>query len=162
MIVIRKLDEDRWKEYRDLRLEALNKEPIAFGSSFDEDKNISEEEWRKRMENALFALSKDKLIGMIVSVQNNKIKTKHVANIFSFYVVSEYRGQGVGKKLINSVLTQIQKSKEVVKVKLSVNFEQKAAIKLYQNFGFKIVGQLKKELYVECRFYDELIMEKLL
>ena len=34
MIVVKKLEEDRWKEYRDLRLEALIKEPIAFGSSY--------------------------------------------------------------------------------------------------------------------------------
>jgi len=162
MIAVKKLEEDRWKEYRDLRLEALQKEPIAFGSSYDEEKNISEEEWRKRIENALFALSEDKLIGMIVYIRDNKIKTKHIGNIFGVYVTREYRGQGVGKKLMDSVLTQIQKSKDVVKIKLSVNPEQKAAVKLYQNYGFKIVGQLKKELYVEGKFYDELIMEKLL
>lgn len=162
MIAVKKLEEDRWKEYRDLRLEALKKEPIAFGSSFDEEKNISEEEWKRRVGNALFALSEDKLVGMIVYVQGNKIKTKHIANIYGVYVTEEYRGQGVGRKLIDSVLEEIKKSKDVVKINLTVNPEQKAAVKLYQNSGFKIVGQLKKEFLVVGRFYDELIMEKLL
>ena len=162
MIVVKKLKEDRWKEYRNLLLEALNKEPTAFGSSYDEEKNLSENEWRKRIRNTLFALSKNKLIGMVVYTYNTKIKTKHVANIFGIYVTKECRGQGVGMKLIDNVLTEIQKSKDVVKIKLTVNPKQKAAVKLYKKYGFKIVGRLKKELHVDGRFYDDWIMEKLL
>jgi RimJ/RimL family protein N-acetyltransferase len=41
-----------------------------------------------------------------------------------------------------------------------VNPKQKAAVKLYEKCGFKTVGVLKKELYVNGKFYDELIMEK--
>jgi RimJ/RimL family protein N-acetyltransferase len=163
MIVIKKLEEDGWKEYRDLRLQALKREPTAFGSSYDEEKDITEEQWRKRtIGNALFALSKDKLIGMIGYFRVNRTKLRHIANIFGFYVSREYRGQGVGKKLIDSVLIQIKKSEDIVKIKLAVNPEQKAAVKLYQSFGFKVVGQLKNELYIKGKFYDELIMEKLL
>ena len=42
MLVITKLEENRWKEYRDLRLEALKREPIAFAPSYDEEKSITE------------------------------------------------------------------------------------------------------------------------
>jgi len=161
-IKIKKLNKNRWKDYRDLRLEALKKEQIAFGSSYNEEKNISEEEWKKRIKNVLFAFSKDKPIGMIVYIRESKIKTKHTANIFGVYVTREYRGQGVGKKLVDSALARIRKSKGVLKIKLTVNPKQKAALKLYQNYGFKIVGKLKKELYIGGRFYDELIMEKIL
>jgi ribosomal protein S18 acetylase RimI-like enzyme len=162
MTVVEKLGEDRWREYRDFRLEALKKEPLAFGSSYNEEKSLSEEEWRKRIKNVVFARSKDELIGMIVYVRNNKVKTGHITNIYGVYVVKEYRGQGVGKKLMDSVLEQIQKSGDVVKISLTVNPEQKAAVKLYQNYGFEVVGHLKKEIFVDGRFYDELIMEKLL
>ena len=68
----------------------------------------------------------------------------------------------MGTKLIDSVLTQIQKSDDIVKIKLTVNPEQNVVVKVYQNCGFKIVGQLKKELDFEGRFYDELIMDKFL
>ncbi len=161
-IKIKKLNKNRWKDYRDLRLEALKKEPTAFGSSYDEEKNLSGEEWKKRIKNVLFALSKDKLIGMIVYIRENKIKTKHTANIFGVYVAREYRGYWVGKKLIDSVLVRTRKSKGVLKIKLTVNPKQKAALKLYQNCGFKIVGKMKKELYIGGKFYDELMMEKVL
>ena len=40
--------------------------------------------------------------------------------------------------------------------------KQEAAVSLYQKYGFKTVGRLTKELRLEGRYYDELIMEKLL
>jgi predicted GNAT family acetyltransferase len=63
----------------------------------------------------LFALSEDKAIGMIVYVFNDRIKTKHIANIFGVYVKIDYRGKGIGRKLLDQVLLQIQKNKEIVK-----------------------------------------------
>lgn len=162
MVVIKKLEEDRWAESRDLRLDALRKEPIAFGSSYEEEKRLSEGDWRERMKNALFAISEDRPIGMIALVREKKTKARHIANIYGMYVNEKYRGLGIGRKLMDSALKQIRRNKEVVKVKLTVNPKQKAAVKLYLNCGFKVVGRSKKELRVEGRFYDDLIMEKML
>ena len=47
-------------------------------------------------------------------------------------------------------------------IKLCVIPEQRAAVKLYEKYGFELVGRLKKELKFDDKFYDELIMEKLL
>jgi len=99
---------------------------------------------------------------MIVYIIGNKIKTKHIATIFGVYVKKEYRNQSIGKKLIESVLNIIQENKNVSKIKLTVSPEQIAAVKLYEKYGFAVVGRLKKELKVDGKFYDELIMEKLL
>jgi ribosomal protein S18 acetylase RimI-like enzyme len=162
MIEVKKLPPDRWKEFRELRLEALQNDPLAFGSSYEEEKNLTEDEWKRRIKNTLLALANDTLVGMIVYIIDNKIKTKHIANIFGVYVKKEYRGQGVGKKLIESALKIIQKNSNVSKIKLTVNPEQKAAVKLYETFGFELVGRLKKELKINDKFYDELIMERLL
>lgn len=38
------MKEASWEECRDLRLEALKEEPIAFGSSFEEENTLSETE----------------------------------------------------------------------------------------------------------------------
>ncbi len=162
MIAIKKLDAERWKDCRDLRLEALKGNPTAFGSSFEEESTFAEAEWRKRIKNAIFALSHDKPIGMIVYIFSSRVKTKHIANIFGVYVKINFRGQGVGRKLIESALSEIQKNKLIHKIKLTVNPEQTAAVRLYEQYGFKIVGKLEKELKVGNSFFDELIMEKLL
>ena len=114
MIEVKKLPPDRWKDYQNLRLEALKSDPIAFGSSYEEEKELTEDEWRRRTNNALFALSNDKPVGMIVYISNIKIKTKHIANIFWIYVKHEYRNQGIGKRLIESAITAIQENRNVI------------------------------------------------
>jgi ribosomal protein S18 acetylase RimI-like enzyme len=162
MIEVKTISEERWQDYRDLRLEALKKDPLAFGSSWEEETGLSEAVWRRRIKNTFFALDQDKLVGTIVWVQETMIKAKHVANIYGVYVAEEYRGWGVGKKLMDAALAHAKESDGVIKVKLAVNPTQKAAVKLYQSYGFKIAGKVKKELYIDGRFYDELIMEKML
>ena len=160
MIEIKKLASSRWKDYRALRLEALKNDPIAFGSSYNEEIKLSNNEWKRRIKNSLFALLNDKPIGTIVYIFENKTKTKHIANIYGVYVKKEYRGQGVGKKLVESAISLIKKNKNIIKINLNVNPKQKAAVKLYKKYGFKTIGVLKKDLYVNGKFYDELIMEK--
>jgi ribosomal protein S18 acetylase RimI-like enzyme len=160
MIAVKKLDEVRWKDYRDLRLDALSKDPCAFGSSHGEERDLPEEEWRRRIHNALFAMSGGKPVGMIVFVHEKKEKAKHIANIFGVYVKKEFRGQGIGKMLIGEALTEILKDRDVKKIRLTVNAENKVAIGLYEDAGFNSVGTMKDELQVEGKFYDELMMEK--
>ncbi len=98
----------------------------------------------------------------MVYSQNSNAKSKHIANIFGVYVKKEYRGQGIGKKLIENVLASVQNGQSIIKIRLTVNPEQKVAFNLYRSHGFKVVGELKQELCVANKFYDELIMEKFL
>ena len=159
MVEISKLPKSRWKEYRDLCLEALKTEPAAFGSSYEEEKNLSESEWKGRLENVLFAMHNDKPVGMIVFVFMKQHKLKHVANIYATFVLKKWRGKGIGEQLMDSALHFIKKNKCIIKINLNVNPKQKEALKVYQKFGFKHVGTLKKDLCVKSKFYDEWIME---
>jgi ribosomal protein S18 acetylase RimI-like enzyme len=136
MIEVKRLPEDRWREFRDLRFEALTRDPLAFGSSYEEDRALSEEEWKRRMKSGLFALLNDNPVGMIAYVFENKLKTKHVANIYGVYVKKEYRGQGIGKKLVESTILQIKKNKTIVEIKPKVNPEQRTTLHLYEKYGF--------------------------
>ena len=162
MIKIEKLGADRWQDYRDLRLEALQSEPLAYASSYEEEKSYPEAVWRDRINNALFAIENDKPVGMAVVFRNTLTKTNHVCEIYAVYVRREYRGQGIGKKMIEAALAEIQNLKGVTKVKIGVNPAQKAAGHIYRKYGFKAVGQLKKEMHIDGKFYDEVWMEKLL
>ena len=162
MVEINKLDEIRWRDFRDLRLDALISDPTAFGSSYEEEAIMTEDEWKRRIKNVLFAMINDKLVGMIVFIFNNKIKTKHVANLYGVYVKKEYRRQGIGMNLLESALKVIELNGNISKIRLSVNPEQRAAVKLYEKYGFETVGKLLREYNIDNKFYDELIMEKLL
>ncbi len=162
MIEIKNLPITRWKEYKNLRLEALKSDPLAFGSSYPEEKKLKEEEWKRRIVNTVFALSNDKLIGMVGYVFRKRTKLKHVADIFGVYVNNKYRGQGIGRELLKAAISTISKNKKIIKIELSANTEQKAAIKLYEKNGFTIAGKLTKEFKVNGKFFDEVIMEKLI
>ena len=161
-VEIKRLCEDRWQDYRALRLDALREASIAFGSSYEEERLKPEDKWKERMPNALFAVAGDAPVGIIVLVFNQRAKTRHIAEIFSFYVKQEYRGQGIGKMLMEAALAEIKAQKDVIKVRLSVNPERESARRMYRKFGFKKTGLLKKELLVGGRFYDEIMMEKFL
>lgn len=114
------------------------------------------------MKNALYALSQGEPVGTVTYVFGDKIKARHIARIFAVYVDPAYRGKGIGKRLLKRALELIQANKKIVKVQLMVNCEQRAALNLYKSVGFNAVGLLKKETKVRGRFYDELIMEKML
>ena len=157
------LPEERWREARDLRLRGLQTDSIAFGSAHEEEEKLPEAEWRRRTYNMLVALSNDnKLIGTITYILGDRVKTRHIAHIYGVYVTSEFRGKGIGRKLLESALERISKNEGIVKVQLTVNTKQDAAVKLYTDFDFVIVGRLAKELKVGDEYYDELVMEKML
>jgi RimJ/RimL family protein N-acetyltransferase len=160
MITIEKFIEDRWQDYRDLRLESLKNEPIAFSSSYEEEQLTPENIWRERIKNIWFVIEDDKPIGLAGIFRNNRLKTNHVCEMFGVYVRKEYRGKGVGKRLIETVLTEIQNLKGIKIINVGVNPTQKAAKHLYNQYGFKTVAHFKNWMCVNGKFYDALIMEK--
>lgn len=169
-IKIIKLPVERWEEYKNLRLEALKQEPQAFSSSYEDDVLMSDEQWQSKLANYSdgktgIILAAD-LNGELVGIMNSRIeqsrKMGHVAFIHGVYVKPEFRGKGIGKKLLEEILQWIEGHREIVKINLDVTTEQEAAIALYKSVGFEIVGHLKKEYLIKDKFYDVYEMEKYL
>lgn len=163
---IYKLTSVDWEKYKNLRLEALLKNPEAFGSSYEEDIKRSDEDWKKKMESTtshiFVARDGEEYIGMAAAYQEQGKKISHIAYVWGVYVRESYRGQKISKKLMQAVLDEIQKNSEIRKINLNVNTKQIAALKLYESFGFQIAGTLHKELNVNGEYFDEYLMEKLL
>ena len=163
---IRKLNSGDWEIYKELRLEALQKDAEAFGSSYEESLKKTNEEWKKPLENQknniMVAFYGDKVIGMVGANQESGQKTKHVAYVWGVYVNADHRGQGVAKKIMKTLLDEIMKNKEIEKINLNVNTTQNGAISLYEKLGFEIVGTLHKELKIGDKYFDEYMMEKFL
>jgi ribosomal protein S18 acetylase RimI-like enzyme len=160
MITVTRLDESRWAEYRDLRLEALKNDSPAYGSSYEEELPYQEADWRRRMRSVLFALDDDVPVGTIVCGRNSRLKTSHICGIYGVYITKSHRGRGIGNKLMDAALAEIRKMPGVVKIELAVNPAQKAARRLYRKYGFKVTGRVTKAIRVDGVFYDELMMEK--
>lgn len=160
-ITIGNLPEDEWKRLKEIRLEALKTDPIAFGSSYEEEKERPESYWRSRIPGAIVAFDGEKVVGLMSYKDEDRLKTKHKSGIYAVYVSPEYRGKGVGKKLLTEALNRIKTNINIIKINLTVNPLQTSAVKLYESFGFKAVGTLSKELLIDGIYYDETLMELL-
>jgi len=149
----------RWGEYKNLRLQALKDASQAFLDDVVETKQRPKKEWQDKLKNVYFAEENNQLIGMITIYQDKRSKLKHIMNVVGFYVLPEYRGQGVGKALLTEVIKKTKQIKEIKKMQLGVVTTQESAYQLYLNLGFKKVGEQKYAVKVGDRYFDEYLME---
>jgi ribosomal-protein-alanine N-acetyltransferase len=82
----------------------------------------------------------DKIIGFLLGGYTPIPKRAH---ILSIAVLEELRGQGLGRHLLTYFLNSIRKL-GYQSVKLEVNIDNHKAIKLYEEFNFKIESKIRK------------------
>src|SRR5687767_10347889 len=148
MIEIVPLPVEEWEAYRALRLRGLKEDPQAFGASYDESVTFPPERWKMRLRNSgttgrewlLFAKEGDHLVGMIGAYVDEE-DLPDEARIVAVYVIAERRGKGIAAMLMRAILDVLTEQGQIRKVMLQVNQVQKAAIKLYQRFGFRIESE---------------------
>ena len=165
-VKIKQLEIADWKKYREFRLNALQKDAIAFGSLYEDEVKFTPKIWKQRLSGKqsinLAAIADNQIIGMIGAYwEADRQPVTHIAYIVSFYVEGKHRKQGIGARLFDKILTFIQKKKFISKAIIFVNTRQHAAYHLYQKFGFRKVGILKKDLKIAGKYYDEYLMEKI-
>lgn len=158
---ILKLRPEDWERFKEIRLKALQSDPLAFGSSYEEEVNRTEEVWRQKLGSswAYAAVVSGKLIGMVRVVFEQGKHVRHVANVISLFVDPVYRGKGVGEMIMKKVLTDLHDNSVVIKINLSVNAKQETAINLFRRIGFTGSGVSKKGIKVNGVYYDQLHME---
>ena len=159
MKIISNAPSNRWDEYKQLRIEALEKVPQAFLDEPSQAKNLPEQEWQRKMKNMHFAEVNGELVGMVGAYQEEKKKLKHILNIVSVYVKPSFRGQGIGKALLQQVIETAKKNQEIKKILLGVVTTQEPAHALYKSLGFNQVGHLKYAVKVDDTYFDEYYME---
>lgn len=67
------------------------------------------------------------------------------AEILNLFVIDEYRGLKLGKRLVDEVIKVCNKE-EIKILTLEVRISNKVAIKMYEGIGFK-VGTIRKNYY---------------
>ncbi|MCB9798450.1 GNAT family N-acetyltransferase [Candidatus Nomurabacteria bacterium] len=169
MIEIIKLHPDQWELFKDIRLKSLQVEPIAFGSSYELEKERSEEQWRQSLEKnwleetswQYFAMEGEKVVGFMGAYIDALPRLRHVAHLKAVFVETEYRGKGISKRLFE-FLTDKLKEAGVLKLQLLVNKENERAVAFYKKLGFSVLCTLEKEMLIDGKFYDDYFMEMFL
>jgi ribosomal protein S18 acetylase RimI-like enzyme len=138
------LTPDDWQQYKALRLEALQHDPSAFGSTYAEKVDQSEEYWREGLTTSkgmkLFARVDGGLVGMAGSFYEQDGQGTDIARIINVYVKPDYRGRGISRALIERLLELIRQEKKVATALLEVYQNSAAAIATYKKLGFKENG----------------------
>ncbi|MGM0924430.1 MAG: N-acetyltransferase family protein [Bacillota bacterium] len=145
--------------YRKIRLEGLKNSPEAFGSSYEEEQLDPIDLYKSRLESdtayTFGAFEKEELAGVVTLVKETKVKLKHKASIFAMYVSPDYRGRGIGKKLMAEVVIKAQEFDDTEQLQLSVVSTNQSAKQLYTSFGFTVYGHETRALKADGIYYDE-------
>lgn len=150
---------------RDLRLEALKKEPHAFKDSFKDEITLSKKDWQERISNScekksheFFILAKiqEKIVGIAGAIK----KDGEVWNIKSVFVRHEYRGQRIGRRLLEALIWKLDHIHMARKIELIVNTKQEAAIALYKKCGFVVVETRDNQKSGDGNMYTKFVMDR--
>jgi ribosomal protein S18 acetylase RimI-like enzyme len=147
--------------FRRLRLFGLQESPTAFGSSYKQAKKIPLKEHAKRLNLTrsegvvVGAFEKNQLVGIGGLLRHDGIKERHKAFVWGMYVQPEFRKRGIGRAILNRLVATAVSIKGLIIVKLAVESSNIPAKKLYESFGFRIIGREPKALCVDGVFFDE-------
>lgn len=171
-MLIRKLKPEDMASFWTLRLQALRGYPEAFGSSYEEELHKSEASRVERYMNTyivpapssfvLGAFEDGDLVGMVGFRQEERIKSRHKGSVWGMYVLPEYHHKGVGKALFMELLDLARDLDWLEQIQLAVVSNNKAAIGLYELFGFKVWGEEPHALKIAGSYYDEYYMNLML
>ncbi len=81
---------------------------------------------------------------------------QHVG-VLGMGIHKEYRGQGLGKKLMLKTLAKA-KAKGLERIELEVYSTNTVAIHLYEQMGFELEGRKRKIRKLDGEYYDNLLM----
>ena len=112
---------------------------LAFNNGMNESREIMEEFYNSERRVLYSIIMKNEVIGMI-GIYNESARKY----IYGFCIDSKYQKQGIGKYVLNELVSRQGKDKKIV---LEVQVENRNALKVYEDVGFTIEA--------EYRYYRE-------
>ena len=164
-----------WQKYRDFRLKALRENPDRFDKLYEEEKDLPDKFWKETIAEAdkierfwlFFAWDTDLgpesiPIGMISALKSPNAKTSHIVTISGPFVSVKEGGRGVERKMISYMLSKLSNDNTIKKLRCFIKIDDPEKLALYQQEGFKIIGEMEQEFKLKSGGYmNEYILEKI-
>ena len=123
-----------------------------------------EEQWVEKLNscsNSLLLVAKvnDEIVGLLdFHGRTNRRKIAHVGS-FGMSVKKEYRGQGIGSALLNTIIQWGKEHPQIEKIGLAVLSNNENAITVYKRLGFIEEGRRINEIKLSDNEYlDDILM----
>ena len=91
---------------------------------------------------SLIALADNEIVGFIIGIVHEGLKTENAGHVFTLDVAEKYRRKGIALRLLKELEKKF-KEKNVEESILEVKLDNEAAKKLYKKFGYKEILCLK-------------------
>lgn len=157
-INICELTPEYWPSWKSLRLEALRQAPEAFGSSWEEESQWSDEQFQTGLKRGgIFgAFIQNELVGCIGYYRMDTLKTRHRGFVWGMYVKPAHRNQGIASQLLQFTMDLARS--QVTQLHLTCVTTNENALRLYYKNGFQIYGTEPKSLKIGEHYFDEALM----
>jgi ribosomal protein S18 acetylase RimI-like enzyme len=142
MVLVRETVMADWQALRDIRLLALRDAPHAFSSTYQDQVNFGEADWRQRIARGgtflayLPEVSASEPAGMAGGYQ----AAPGPVELISMFVRPQARGRRVGEALIDAVIGWAR-ARNAPSVHLWVTETNKPARRLYERYGFMVTAE---------------------
>jgi ribosomal protein S18 acetylase RimI-like enzyme len=137
-VEIRLLRKDEILPYRQLRIKTLETDPSAFHLDLESAKCKPDSFFGDEIFDSLFgcfgAFLGEQLVGMVTLKQVEPF----LANLYTLYVLPEFRGRGIARALIQEAIL-VAKKQGITEISFTV-MESNPAIALYEALNFRKVG----------------------
>ena len=140
-VTVRRAGPADWSDLRDLRLQALRQEPLAFGSTLAREQGFSEAVWRERAVSNLTFLAHQgqRLVGTATGHAPPTGPADQV-RLVAMYVDPPARGTGCAPRLIDAVARAAAED-GARRLLLQVTDVNRVAERCYRRYGFVETGQ---------------------
>ncbi len=162
-IAIRELKPIDGGVYRALMLRGYSEHPNAFTSTFEERATKQVDWWSRRLQDPTSSTlgafdAGDALIGTVRLEQYQRARERHKIKLAAMYVLKDFAGKGIGRKLVDEALAAARKMGGIEIVNLTVNSENLPALRLYGKVGFQEYGREHRAAKAGDFYLDKLYM----
>jgi RimJ/RimL family protein N-acetyltransferase len=163
---IRELTTTDAEAFRALRLQGFRDDPAWFGTTFEEASRqpvghstaLLRREGRSPDDFVLGAFYAGTLVGIAGFSRDLRQKRSHRGQIWGMHVVPTARGMGVGRTLLNALVSRARTLPGLTRLNLSVMADNATAIQLYVRTGFEVWGREPGAVIHDGHARDELLM----
>lgn len=156
MVTIRQFIKSDWPEVSEIYKQGLKTKMATFETSIP-----TWDEWDKKFIPScrLVAHINDTILGFAaLSLVSSRKVYRGVAEV-TLYVAEEFRGQGIGKKLLNALIEESE-ANGFWTLHAGIFSENIASIELHKKCGFRVVGIKEKIGQLDGEWHDNHFLER--